>query len=302
MPPPSAHAWDIPIDLQPFAKRLALPNPGGELFYYDSGGDKPPLLLLHGLADEADTWRHVFAPLSADWRVIAPDLPGFGRSAKPRQRYTLDVFQRGVLALLDHLGIDRTHWVGSSMGAMISHYTALTHPQRVRSLMLIDGTLIITQRPTTLKGKLMAALQLAPGFGEYWYTKLRGRPDEAFATLRAYYGDFDALPQADRDFLYRRVQQRVWDDAQRYSFFSTRRAMTGWFVSQTNLAARVAAITVPTMLLWGDRDAILNTSNAEATIRVQKSARLHVLPGIGHLPQQEAPALVLQALREHLAG
>ncbi|MCS6863432.1 MAG: alpha/beta fold hydrolase, partial [Abditibacteriales bacterium] len=71
--------------LAPYVRKVQLRS-GLTLFAFEAGApDAPPLLLIHGLGDEADTWRHVFLPLAERYHVIAPDLPGFGRSDKPRR-------------------------------------------------------------------------------------------------------------------------------------------------------------------------------------------------------------------------
>jgi pimeloyl-ACP methyl ester carboxylesterase len=75
---------DLPVSLVPYAHRARVGD--DEFFFYRSGrADAPPLLLLHGMGDDADTWRHLFLPLSRFFRVIAPDLPGFGRSPAGRR-------------------------------------------------------------------------------------------------------------------------------------------------------------------------------------------------------------------------
>ena len=99
-------------------------------------------MLLHGLGDEADTWRHVFPLLSAGCRAIAPDLPGFGRSGKPACKSTIPFFADTMLELLDLLSIRRAILVGHSMGAVIAHTIALEHPERVERLVLISGSLV----------------------------------------------------------------------------------------------------------------------------------------------------------------
>jgi pimeloyl-ACP methyl ester carboxylesterase len=76
--------------LDKYAQAIDLPLSGLRLFYYTAGApEQPAALLLHGLGDEADTWRRLIEPLSSRWRVFAPDLPGFGRSDKPQCAYTL---------------------------------------------------------------------------------------------------------------------------------------------------------------------------------------------------------------------
>lgn len=283
-------------ELAGFARTISLPKTGVRLHAYDTGEAKPPLLLVHGLADESDSWRHVIPTLVRTHRVIAPDLPGFGRSDKPRRAYTIDFFRDTLLELLDVLGFDGVIYVGNSLGAMIGHWLTISTPARVRRLILVDGSLVITQRPTTLRGKWQAALGLAPILGERWYNSLRGRPDAAYATLAAYYADMSALPQTDRDFLYQRVNERVWDDQQRDAYFSTRRNTSAWFLAHGDLAARITALTTPTHVIWGEADRILDISNARDFIKIQPSANLTVLPGVGHLPQQEAPEAFLAAL------
>ncbi len=80
--------------LEQCAQIIDLPRNRLRLFYYAAGVPwQPAALLLHGLGDEADTWRFLIEPLSQRWRVIAPDLPGFGRSEKPQRAYTLEFLQ-----------------------------------------------------------------------------------------------------------------------------------------------------------------------------------------------------------------
>ena len=92
--------------LDGFGRKIRLPKAGLEVFYYDAGKqDKPAALLVHGLGDEADTWRHLIKPLSQFWRVIAPDLPGFGRSEGPQGKCSEEFFTQVLLELLEFLGI-----------------------------------------------------------------------------------------------------------------------------------------------------------------------------------------------------
>ena len=112
--------------LAPYLRHVHLPKSGCTLALYDAGrGESGPLLLIHGMADEADTWRHLLPALSAQHRVLAPDLPGFGRSEQPRRPYTLVFFQETMLELLDELEIDRATLIGHSLGGMIAHSIAL---------------------------------------------------------------------------------------------------------------------------------------------------------------------------------
>lgn len=256
----------------------------------------PALLLLHGLGDESDTWRHVFAPLAETYRVVAPDLPGFGRSdlLKP---VTMPALRDVMFALLDALGIDTVSIVGSSLGGMLAHYMALGQPERVRKLVLLDGGLVSVK--TSMTPRTMAFL--VPVLGEWVYNGLRRNPQTTYETLYPYYADLDALPQADRDFLYQRVNERVWSDKQRDGFMAVLRSLVRWLPGQqAALTAAVSELTVPTLVVWGEHDQINAIENGRALVEAQPSATLHVLDGVGHLPQQEAPDVLLSVLADFL--
>jgi pimeloyl-ACP methyl ester carboxylesterase len=131
--------------LAPYGTYLAIP--GGELFYYDTKTDdatgKPAIVLIHGLGDEADTWRYVFPPLAAaGCRVIALDLPGFGRSiwkGKTSMRGHRDAILR-LLTMTGIAGPDHPAILaGSSLGAAVSELAACKRPDLVKALVLIDG-------------------------------------------------------------------------------------------------------------------------------------------------------------------
>ena len=289
--------------LAPFNGVLTLPG-GLQLFLYDTGsqetgsqqtGDQEilPLLLLHGLGDEADSWRHIVEPLSQQFRVLAPDLPGFGRSDKPRRPYSIPFLRDTILALLDALSIERAIIAGSSLGAVLAQVIALQQPERVSRLILLDGSLVIVKQSLGLRGLLF----LVPGLGELLYNNLRRNPDRAYATLQPYYAHLDAMPAADRRFLYRRVNQRVWSSGQRRAYLSTLRQVARWTVrEQRDWAQRLPQLAAPTLVIWGEQDQIMPVENAHALLQIKPSATLVVVPGVGHLPHQERPQAVLQAI------
>jgi pimeloyl-ACP methyl ester carboxylesterase len=256
------------------------------------------MLLIHGLGDEADTWRHVITPLSADHRVVALDLPGFGRSDKPERPYTLSFFQDVVIELLDTLAVQRAILIGHSLGAVIAHSTALNHPERVERLVLLDGSVVARSQ----KIDLATLLFLIPGLGEWLYTRLRRDPQAAYRTLAPYYGRLDELPEADREFLFQRVNERVWSDGQRRAFFSTFRNLARWLPGQQrDLAARLSTLGIPTLVVWGEADRINSIENGRALTGLQPIARLAVVPGAGHNVHQENAEAVLKAIREWMA-
>jgi pimeloyl-ACP methyl ester carboxylesterase len=281
--------------LAPYARKVQT-HSGLTLFAFEAGvRDAPPLVLIHGLGDEADTWRHVIAPLAERFHVVAPDLPGFGRSDKPDRAYSLAFLRDTIVELMDALGWQTAGLMGHSLGAAIAQTVALEHPARVRDLTLVSGSL--TARAQKLNPVI---LQMAlPFLGERMYNSLRASPDAAFATLRPYYANFDTLPEAERQFLYQRVNERVWSDGQRRAFLSILRQLI--FVQagqQKKLEARLAQLATPTRAVWGEADAVNSVESGRALAAVQKGATLTVLPGVGHNVQQEAPEeLVRDVLR-----
>jgi pimeloyl-ACP methyl ester carboxylesterase len=279
--------------LAPYSREVTLAG-GLRLHLYDAGDvNAPATLLIHGLGDEADTWRHVVEPLAARGRVIAPDLPGFGRSDKPRRRYTIPFFCETLLALLDALSLQRVTLVGNSLGGILAHAIARARPERVERLVLVDGGL--AARPQKIQLSMM--LMLLPLVGEWSYNRLRRDPREAYETLRAYYADMDRLPDADRQFLFQRVNERVWDDRQRDAYLSVLRQMPGWMMSQSaGLGARVEQSSVPLQVVWGECDRIIPLDNAHALVAAQPGATLALIPGAGHLPHQEQPRAFLDRL------
>lgn len=282
--------------LEAHARRVALPRSGLSLFLYDAGpADAAPLILIHGLGNEADTWRHVIPRLSERFRVIAVDLPGFGRSDKPSRAYTAPFFCSALFELMGVLGIARAGLVGHSLGAVIAHFAALQRPDRVDTLVLVSGSLFASSQ------KLDAAtlLFLIPGVGEYLYRRFQKDPDAAYRSLEPYYARLDDLPQSEREFLYRRVNERVADDAQRRAFFSTLRRLALWLpAQQRSLRERLAGLTVPTLVIWGEADRINPVAMGQALAAAQPPARFVVIPGAGHNVQEEQPQAVAQALLE----
>ncbi len=283
-----------------WTRQLALPRAGLDLFCYDTGASSatspslPAYVLIHGLGDEADTWRGQLPLLAQQQRVIALDLPGFGRSAKPRRTYTVPFLCAAVLELMDLASVAQAVLVGHSLGGVIAHCLTLSHPERVQRLVLISGSLLVK----TQKFNLQTLLMLAPGLGEWLYTRLRRDPQAAYRTLEPYHANLANLSVEERAFLLERVNQRVWDDAQRAAFFSTLRHLARWTAGQQRgLSDRLAQMRTPTTIVWGSADQIMPVDNGRWLAKLQPGAVLHEIPAAGHNVQQDAPQEVLTAIQ-----
>jgi pimeloyl-ACP methyl ester carboxylesterase len=282
-----------------FSRKIELTRCGVELFAYEVGPeDGPIVVLVHGLADEADTWRHILLPLSQGWRVIAFDLPGFGRSSKPHRPYNMEFFQQVLLELLEVQGIKTVRLVGHSLGGMIVHLFGLEHPDRVDRLVLLSGSLLVKQQKLNIKSLVM----LVPGLGEWNYNHLRHNPQAAFNTLKPYYANLTTFSDDERDFLFERVNQRVWDDAQRFAYFSTLRSIASWIIPvQRNLPERLAGWEIPTRVIWGGADQITISDNGLALTQIQPFTEWRLVPGAGHNIQQDAPQVLFEEISRGLS-
>ena len=173
------------------------------------------MLLVHGLGDEADTWRRVIAPLAEGNRVVAPDLPGFGRSSLPSHGRLTPRYLTAVLrGLAASLGLRRVTMVGSSLGAALAQIVALADPNLVSRLILVDGGLLAMNRLNI--GML---LMLVPGLAERRYRSLARDLDAAYASLMPYYASLGSLPREEREFLRERVGERVASVTQMRAYF-----------------------------------------------------------------------------------
>jgi pimeloyl-ACP methyl ester carboxylesterase len=283
--------------LAPYAKSLHLPD--GKLFYYDSASEanpttsRPAIVLIHGLGDEADTWRYVF-PLLADagYRVIAPDLPGFGRSIW-KGRISMRGHCAAVLRLLTKVSVAGQAGIaspenpailaGSSLGAAVCEMAACKRPDLVKALIFIDGCFPIENKID----KAVLSLML-PSFGSKWYRSFRKNHKAAWESLYPYYGDLDAMSGEDREFLRERVIARVESENQERGYLSTLRSMNIFFVfNGRNISRRIKTYPGKIVILWGEKDRILPPEKASLFRGLRPDAEMTLISGAGHLPHQE---------------
>jgi pimeloyl-ACP methyl ester carboxylesterase len=157
--------------LNDYGRTISLSESGVDLFLFDAGyPDRPVILLVHGLGDEADTWRHLIPFFAPSHRVLAPDLPGFGRSGKLRRRLSPPFLASVLLELLDALEISQALLVGNSLGGLLCQHIALSQPERASGLVLLSGSMVATRQSLNMTMLLF----MIPGIGEWMYTRLPG--------------------------------------------------------------------------------------------------------------------------------
>ena len=299
------------------AKAFCLKGSGKDrLFFYDAAppgdakqpdnaappGDKQRVfVLIHGLGDEADSWRHII-PLLSDrgYRVLALDLPGFGRSTASR-RVNIKKHAEAVIKLLEIvLGAPspllQVFLVGSSMGSMIAELVAIQKPRLVNGLILIDGS--IPGGPPN--PGLIGIVKLL--FNKKWYRAYRKHPGAAWISLYPYYADLDAMPGEDKAFLLQRVKDRVLSLSQEQAFFSTQRSLIFNYAGVSWYTRGIRKFEGEILLVWGELDKIVPVSSTVPFRALRPDAELVTIPGAGHLPQQENPEETARIIAKFAMG
>lgn len=226
------------------------------LFYRDNGtGD--PLLLLHGFTGCGDDWKYVFSEPLAGYRVIAPDLPGHGRSLNPRRDFKFADVARDVFALLDELKVDRVKAIGMSAGANTLLHMATQQPDRVTAFIHVSGT---------------------PRF-----------PDQARAIMRTMTED----SRSEAEWTQMRARHRLGDDQIR-ALWRNAQEFADDRDDMNFDSASLATITARTLIVHGDRDPLYPVELAVELYRSIPNAQLCVVPNGGHGPifGDQAPAFV----------
>jgi 3-oxoadipate enol-lactonase len=108
--------------------------------HYEEYGEGPPLIMILGLGQDTATWAFQISDFSEHFRLILLDNRDSGKSSSCSEPYTTETMARDILGFMDHLGLDRAHILGTSMGGMIAQQVALMAPERVISLVLASTT------------------------------------------------------------------------------------------------------------------------------------------------------------------
>jgi pimeloyl-ACP methyl ester carboxylesterase len=259
---------------------------GVRVHYQEAGPmDGPAVILIHGFASSTLVWSKVFLEFAArGFRVIAPDLLGYGYSAKPRDfDYTIGAQARMLDKLLEQLGLAQVTLVGSSYGGAIAASIALDYPSRVKKLVLVGA--VTNNEPT-----------------KYLLMRLFGSP---------LIGDIlSPLLLSSRQLLKRRMK-RVYD---RHSWVlddvrvearhqplrtaATHRAIIRtvrrWDADRIQREAHL--INQPTLLVWGDNDAEVPLRFGQHLHNAIKGARMVIIQNCGHLPHEEFPQAFIEVV------
>ena len=245
------------------------------------------VVLIHGFASSIYTWKDVIPALAARHDTIALDLPGFGESDRPAD-LSLEDLPRAVIGLMDRLGIERAALVGNSMGGGAAAIVAATAPGRVSRLVLIDAA-GFNMEPQGLPGIVRVTTSWAASV----LGLLPAKRLVVESALRQVFHD-DSLVTKERVSEYLAPTQRPG------SFEALRSFGASLGDHPEAVAAALPAISVPTLVIWGDDDRWIPLADADRFVAAIKGARKVVVPACGHTPQEEKPAEVARLLLEFL--
>jgi pimeloyl-ACP methyl ester carboxylesterase len=264
---------------------------GGRVNYVDIGsGDEPPMVLVHGLGGQWQNWLENIPRLAQERRVIAPDLPGFGLSEMPSDRISISGYGQMVDALIEHLEIERADVVGNSMGGFVSSEVAVQFPHRVERLALVSAAGIssasVSRTPVLAVGRIATALTA--------YTAARHRAMARRPLTRHLALAFVARhPSKFRSDL-------AWEGfikgAGKEGFDDALRACVEY-----DFRDRLPEIQAPTLIVWGEKDSVIPTKDAEEFERLIPDSRKVVMEDTGHVPMAERPAAFNDLLLDFLA-
>jgi haloalkane dehalogenase len=239
-----------------------------------------PVVLVHGSPTSSILFRHQIAALSGRFRVIAPDLLGFGQSAVPAGGAAFREQAKVLRALLDHLGLERYALLGHDWGGPIALASAVQRPEQVSRLVLVNTS-------------------LRPDFDPPWYWRPFVAPrlgELLLVQLNLFGRGLPLMMRAARErSLHRRYLAPLRRVDTRRTVLSLER-LTGYAELTREVVDALPGMQVPTLILWGEPDGYFRPPEMQRLHALIPHARVRPIPKGGHFPQEDAAEAVTAAL------
>lgn len=246
---------------------------------YTHGGRGEAILLVHGIAGSYDTWDLILSKLAERFYVIAPDLLGHGRSAKPKGDYSLGAYASGLRDLLQVLEVDSVTVVGHSMGGGVAMQFAYQFPRLIERLVLVDSGGLGPEvtpflRAATLPG---ADLVLSVATSDR-VTRMMSPLVRAGLTIKPSIGHVVDHLAALKDRETRRA------------FVTTARTVLDVQGQRIDARDRLyLASSLPTLIVWGERDRFIPVAHGKEAHALVPGSKLELFAGAGHFPHRDDP-------------
>ncbi|WP_375509161.1 alpha/beta fold hydrolase [uncultured Caballeronia sp.] len=254
---------------------------GIALNYRLEGEGSHALVCIHGVGSNLEAWEGIVARLRDTFRILTLDLRGHGRSTLVKGRYEIDDFVGDVLALADHVGFDQFDLAGFSLGGLIAQRVALTHPERLKKLVLLSTVSGRTPQERERVAARLAALQSGDR-GSHYDASLSRWLTEGFQ-------------QRNPELVARLRQRNAENDPDCY-------AAAYRVLAQTDFGGFIDQIGVPTLIATGEEDQGSNPRMAQYMHQRIPNSQLEILPGLRHSILIEAPEVVAALMRRFLAS
>ena len=243
----------------------------------------PTLLLLHGYTASKELWLRFANQIDERYNIIIPDLAGHGETGfDPQWSYSPSAQAIRLQRLLDALNIERATVIGNSMGGLIAANFALQYPQRTAGIVVIDPAGVTA--PVASRAEKLFQQGQSPFEIDNWND------------FQEFYAMTMAEPPYVPEFVLRSMAERYQQHKAEYIQIAED------FRNLDQLDGRLAEISVPTLIIWGSRDQLLDVSAAAVWYKGIPNAELEIFEGIGHMPMVERPAQTAERVMEFLTS
>ena len=273
------------------------------------GGRGTPVVFIHGLGSSGYMeWRRNLEPMATKHRVWAPDLPGYGRTDKPRVRYTIPYFARFIQRYMHDRGLRSAAVIGTSLGGRIALEVALEEPALVRKLVLVNT--LGLGRPQVRMAQMAYGLVTIPRVGEavmgFTRDALTWAPRRIIRRVAARYAGASAdLEQTMDDDYLDNLREMYATVGYHNAYLSTVRSLVNpraLFGGHHDVTRRLNELKIPVQLIWGADDPLFPLAHAERAQTLIERAQLAVLDHAGHTPQAERPEEFNRVLQRFIDG
>jgi pimeloyl-ACP methyl ester carboxylesterase len=271
------------------------------------GGRGSPVVFIHGLGSSGYMeWRQNLESVAARHRVFAPDLPGYGRTDKPRARYTIPFFGRFIRRYMEDRGLRSAVLVGASLGGRIALEVALEQPTLVRKLVLVNT--LGLGRPQVRMAQVAYGLVTIPRVGEAVMKvardALRWAPPGFIRRVAGRYAGVSSDLERTMDDAYLDDLREMYSaDGFRDAYLSTIRSLINpraLFGGHHDVTQRLNELNIPVQLIWGADDPLFPLVHASRAHSLIEGCKLTVIDGAGHTPQAERPEEFNRVLHQFL--
>jgi len=265
------------------------------------------VVFIHGLGSSGYMeWRRNLETTATRHRVFAPDLPGYGRTDKPRARYTVPYFARFVSRYMEDRGLRSAALVGASLGGRVALEVALEQPRRVRKLVLVNT--LGFGRPKVQMAQMAYSLVTVPRVGEAAMRFARNAlgwvsPNVIRRVVGRFAGSTSDLEETLDDAYLADLRDMYAENGFQSAYLSTIRSLVraqALLGGHHDVTRRLGELKIPVELIWGADDPLFPLAHAERAQAMIKGSRLAVIKGAGHTPQAERPQEFNRVLHDFL--